>query len=194
METDKEIRESQVLTKLLRENTLGAAVKSTSDLAQKSAVDFSSPEAFIIEPINPKLVYRAKMRNVRRVYMAEADALYTKAKQEKKQKEQVAIDTRILFDADVEKRKRERSLMNADITFDKDIQPDSTVQDSIVMARQEQWNKWEAERKETKFQNLSQSLQAASEKRLEHLVFLFQSAKDFVTLDNLEQRLGMHKS
>jgi len=182
IETDEQIRASHLLTKLLREKKISDAITSTSDIATE--IDYSK---VTIEPINPKLVYREKMRNIRRLYLAEGNEIRKTEREQMELAIQQAIDERALFDADVEKRRKERALMETDITFDRNI---NTNIDPIVNARQAQWNTWLQEAKDTKQQNIKESLQAASERRLEHLVYLFQEAATYITLETIDERVG----
>lgn len=120
-------------------NDLRTVVQNTNDITKaNSSIDLRISSNYTIEPINPKIVYREKMRLLRNKYAEESAIIKLSNANKKAEEEKAAIKERELFDIDVEKRKKERRLMESDITFDSELVDTSLQVDPVIKQKQEQ--------------------------------------------------------
>lgn len=167
----------------------------------------NDPHSLQFQAVNPKLLYRNSMRTVRRKYLLEQQQLQKELKELKEQERAKSQENERVLRQDIQRYKQEKQLSSMNLGLESDRpnpvdvmraeqQKSATTQDSLssefkmmVQQRQKLWSDLNQKIKEIKFDNHCNTLHQLGLKRQQHLLHLYFSARNFITYDNLEQKL-----
>lgn len=150
---------------------------------------------------HPRTVFREDMRVKRKQYLEESrEALRKKEAALGKEKEKEQARKRELAQK-IRQFKAERMKSFSEGTDEAQAKPTSVDeavdqeglngqnQDPVFESRRQMWARSNEIRRQKRLENFINDRTAQSERRLESLLYLYHSAKDFVTYDNIDDKL-----
>ncbi|KAI8917154.1 hypothetical protein DFJ77DRAFT_509702 [Powellomyces hirtus] len=182
-----------------RANPSAVRFASSTTSATKPAaskVDLSKAAAVRIR--HPRAVFNEVLGAKRKTFLAEAKAAQEKkllAAAEEKKRQEIRVKE---LEEKIRVFKASRAESFSDGVTESAGQAASPVDaitkdkepvDPIFKARGDMWRKYNRARRQQRFENAVQSRLSQSEQRLESLLYLYHSARDFVTYDNVDEKV-----
>ncbi|KAJ3045493.1 hypothetical protein HDV00_009147 [Rhizophlyctis rosea] len=143
-------------------------------------------------PLNPREVYDRQVAALRKQYREESEAKERQKEEEKRLEAERREAKRIAFEAEVAAFRAARGRDFSEDGIDRksptavdDIAPE----DPIVEDRKAQWRAYARERQQKKFEHFVGQESRKAYHRVTALMYLYHAAADFVTYENMDQKI-----